>query len=106
MQRSSRPRERGAYLGQELAPFVSAKTLTQALVATGSYDQTVRFWDLRSQSRHALQVLDDFGDSVTSLAIAKGAPDARGGKRGRSESSLAHLRRRGRWRKEAKRELR
>ena len=32
--------------------------------------------------------------------------DARGGKRGRSESSLAHLRRRGRWRKEAKRELR
>ena len=32
--------------------------------------------------------------------------DVRGGKRGRSESSLAHLRRRGRWRKEAKRELR
>ena len=31
--------------------------------------------------------------------------DARGGKRGRSESSLAHLRRRGRWRKEAKREF-
>ena len=41
-----------------------------ALVATGSYDQSVKLWDLRSQSRQALQTISDFGDSVTSLAVA------------------------------------
>jgi mitogen-activated protein kinase organizer 1 len=41
------------------------------LLATGSYDRTLKFWDLRSNNRHPLQTLDDFGDSVTSVALAK-----------------------------------
>lgn len=41
----------------------------QQVLATGSYDNTVRLWDLRSQSRAAIQTLGDFKDSVTSLVI-------------------------------------
>lgn len=41
------------------------------VLATASYDNTARLWDLRSQSRHAIQVLDDFKDSVTGLAVAR-----------------------------------
>lgn len=44
--------------------------LDQKVVATGSYDNTVRLWDLRSQSRAAIQTLGDFKDSVTSLVVA------------------------------------
>ena len=40
------------------------------VLATGSYDQAVKLWDLRSQTRHALQTIDEFGDSVTSVAVA------------------------------------
>jgi mitogen-activated protein kinase organizer 1 len=41
------------------------------LLATGSYDRTLKFWDLRSSHRHPLQTVDDFGDSVTSVALSK-----------------------------------
>jgi len=49
---------------------------------------------------------EDEEDDEDGDELRRRKADARGGKRGRSESSLAHLRRRGRWRKEAKRELR
>lgn len=35
---------------------------------TASYDGTVKCWDLRSASRDPIQTMDDFKDSVTSLA--------------------------------------
>ena len=37
------------------------------VLVTGGYDRTVRCWDLRSRGRGAIQVLDCFGDSVTSV---------------------------------------
>ena len=49
---------------------------------------------------------DEEEDDEEGDAPRRRKADARGGKRGRSESSLAHLRWRRRWRKEAKRELR
>jgi mitogen-activated protein kinase organizer 1 len=39
------------------------------VVLSASYDQTVRIWDLRSQGRQAIQTLNDFRDSVTSVSI-------------------------------------
>ena len=36
-----------------------------SLALTGSYDASVRVWDLRAQGRAALQLLDQFRDSVT-----------------------------------------
>ena len=42
---------------------------TSAVLATASYDQSVRLWDLRSQSREPLQALTDFRDSVTSVQV-------------------------------------
>ena len=50
------------------------------VLATGSYDQTVKLWDLRSQSRRALQTVEDFRDSVTAIAVAA-RRDAAGPKR-------------------------
>ena len=39
------------------------------VLMTASYDQSVRLWDLRSQSRTPVQILSDFKDSATSLAL-------------------------------------
>ena len=36
---------------------------------TGSYDATVRVWDLKSRSFEPIQVIDDARDSVTSLQV-------------------------------------
>lgn len=42
------------------------------ILITASYDQTVKFWDLRSNSYDPIQVLDqDFKDSVSCVKIAK-----------------------------------
>ena len=38
---------------------------------TASYDQSVRFWDMRSRSFEAIQVIKAFKDSVTSVAITE-----------------------------------
>ncbi|KAJ8610846.1 hypothetical protein CTAYLR_006465 [Chrysophaeum taylorii] len=43
----------------------------EQVLATASYDNTARLWDLRSQSRAAIQTLSDFKDSVTSLVVAR-----------------------------------
>ena len=37
------------------------------VLLSASYDQTVRLWDLRSNSYDPIQILDDFKDSVTSV---------------------------------------
>ena len=37
----------------------------------GSYDASVRLWDLRSQSFEPIQVLDHSKDSVTSVRIGQ-----------------------------------
>lgn len=37
---------------------------------TGSYDATVRLWDLRSQNRAPIQVLNEAKDSVQALYIS------------------------------------
>lgn len=38
------------------------------VLITGSYDQTIRLWDMRSNDRDPIQILDDFQDSVTSIS--------------------------------------
>ena len=35
------------------------------VVMTASYDNTLKFWDLRSVNREPIQTLSDFRDSVT-----------------------------------------
>ena len=41
------------------------------VVMTASYDNTLKFWDLRSVNREPIQTLSDFRDSVTTgLSIA------------------------------------
>ncbi|KAG0125981.1 WD40-repeat-containing domain protein [Tuber indicum] len=40
-----------------------------SVLISGSYDATVRLWDLKSQSRKAVQVLEDAKDSVTSVYV-------------------------------------
>ena len=37
---------------------------------TGSYDATVRLWDLRAQTNEPIQVLDQAKDSITSVRVA------------------------------------
>lgn len=40
-----------------------------AVLATGSYDASVRLWDLKSHGRVPIQILEDSRDSVTSVQI-------------------------------------
>ena len=37
------------------------------VIATGSFDNTVKLWDLQSSSYKPIQVLDDFKDSITKV---------------------------------------
>lgn len=39
------------------------------VLVSGSYDRTVKAWDLRSNSRDPIQSLSDFTDSVTSVKV-------------------------------------
>lgn len=39
------------------------------LCCAGSFDATVRIWDCKSQSTKPIQVLEDSGDSVSSLDV-------------------------------------
>lgn len=50
---------------------VEFAAIDEAVLATAAYDNTVRLWDLRSQSRAAIQTINDFRDSVTSLAVGR-----------------------------------
>jgi mitogen-activated protein kinase organizer 1 len=38
------------------------------VIATGSFDNSVKLWDLMSSSYKPIQVLDDFKDSITKVA--------------------------------------
>ncbi|KAG5178602.1 WD40-repeat-containing domain protein [Tribonema minus] len=60
-----------------------AATADFAVLLTGSYDRTVRAWDLRAHGRAPVQVLEGARDSITSLlvlpcgAIVAGSVDGR-----------------------------
>lgn len=43
----------------------------QNVLATGSFDSTVKLWDLLSKSHRAIQTLSDFRDSVTCLRVTE-----------------------------------
>lgn len=40
-----------------------------AVIVSGSYDATVRFWDVRSQNRKPIQTLNDAKDAVTDVCV-------------------------------------
>ncbi|CAI5720063.1 unnamed protein product [Hyaloperonospora brassicae] len=43
-----------------------------SVLLSGSYDKTVRAWDMRARNSYVpIQVLDDFRDSVTSMVVAE-----------------------------------
>ena len=39
------------------------------MIATGSFDNSVKLWDLMSSQHKPIQVLDDFKDSVTKVVF-------------------------------------
>jgi len=39
------------------------------VIATGSFDNSVKIWDLMSSQHKPIQVLDDFRDSVTKVVF-------------------------------------
>ncbi|TCD65183.1 hypothetical protein EIP91_003005 [Steccherinum ochraceum] len=43
-----------------------------SVVASGSFDSTVRLWDLRSQNRQAIQTLEEARDAVQALHVGQG----------------------------------
>lgn len=55
--------------GHEQRVNAVALNAQSTVLMSASYDQTVSFWDLRSNMRDPIQRLSDFKDSVTSLAI-------------------------------------
>ena len=44
-----------------------ALNLAENLLASGSFDNSVKIWDMMSQQHKPVQVLDDFKDSVTKV---------------------------------------
>ena len=46
-----------------------SRSLDGPISTTGSYDSTVRLWDLKSQNRQAIQVLDEARDAVQTLHV-------------------------------------
>lgn len=43
-----------------------------SVLASGSYDSTVRLWDLRAQNRQPIQILEEARDAVQALHISHG----------------------------------
>lgn len=43
----------------------------QNVIATGSYDNTVKLWDLMSRNNKPIQMLDDFKDSITKVIMTE-----------------------------------
>lgn len=43
----------------------------ESVLVTGSYDMTVRFWDLKSHSNKHMDILKDFKDSVSKVIVNK-----------------------------------
>jgi mitogen-activated protein kinase organizer 1 len=41
------------------------------VLVSGSYDRTVKVWDMRSNNYRPMQTMDDFGDSVSSIYVSK-----------------------------------
>ena len=41
-----------------------------SVVASGSYDATIRCWDCRSRSTEPVQILDEAKDSIPSLQVS------------------------------------
>jgi mitogen-activated protein kinase organizer 1 len=42
-----------------------------SVLISGSYDQTIRLWDMRSRSREPIQILSDCKDSVSSVDVSE-----------------------------------
>lgn len=42
---------------------------TDDIIASGSYDSTIRVWDLRASNRHPIQTMKDAKDSVSSISL-------------------------------------
>jgi mitogen-activated protein kinase organizer 1 len=42
-----------------------------SIIASGSYDSSVRLWDCKSNNRAPIQVLEDAKDSIESISIAQ-----------------------------------
>jgi mitogen-activated protein kinase organizer 1 len=51
--------------------FLSAHHATVITLSLGSYDQSVRVWDLKSHTRTPIQVINCFSDSVTSVVLSR-----------------------------------
>ena len=47
-----------------------AYAASDEVLATGGYDQAIRLWDCRARSFEPIQIMKNFGDSVTSVAVA------------------------------------
>lgn len=47
-----------------------AYAASDEVLVTGGYDQAIRLWDCRSRSFEPIQTLKNFGDAVTSVAVA------------------------------------
>lgn len=47
-----------------------AYAASDEVLVTGGYDQAIRLWDCRSRSFEPIQTMKNFGDAVTSVAVA------------------------------------
>ena len=54
-----------------LQPTAASPSAQQDILASASFDSTVKLWDLRAKSGAAVQTLDDFKDSVTRVIITR-----------------------------------
>ncbi|TNV78881.1 hypothetical protein FGO68_gene7083 [Halteria grandinella] len=65
----------GRYLRKITAHQSRINTLAlnplETVIATGSFDSSVKLWDLQSQQYKPIQVLDDFKDSVTKVIFTE-----------------------------------
>ena len=57
------------FYGHEQRVNTVSFNFESTVLVTGSYDKTVRCWDCRTHTRAAIQIMDHFSDSVTSLVV-------------------------------------